>query len=67
MDELVQELMNLVNGANGTMTHATLLAAWPADKRGALPKAIKTARQLNLLTQEVKLVDGAIVHTYKKV
>lgn len=67
MDELIHECVSLVTANGGSLNYRDLLAAIPPEKRGNLPRSLKQARASGLLTQEVKLVDGVVVHTYKTV
>lgn len=67
MDQLITDVVALVSGAGGSMLYPDLLAQVEPERRAILPMALKNARKANLLTQDVKLVDGVIVHTYYKV
>lgn len=64
MNELIDACVTLVQNSGGNMVYRDLLAATPNENRKALPKALKEARARGLLSQEVKLVEGEVVHTY---
>lgn len=63
----MQAVLAQLDTAGGSATYPAILEATPFEKRRHLFNALKTLRKSGQVTQDVKLVDGAIVHTYYKV
>jgi len=67
MSEISDKLVTMVTNAGNSMTYPALYAAVAVEERRLLPNALKEAKKAGLLTEEVKLVDGVVIHTLIKV
>jgi hypothetical protein len=67
MDEFINSLVSKVQAAGGTLNYRQMYEETAFQDRSKLPNALKQARAQGLLTQEVSVVDGAVVHVYKTV
>ena len=65
MEALLTELLASIP-AEGKL-YKDVLESVPFEQRRFLPGALKIGKARGVLRQDVKLVDGVVVHTYYKV
>lgn len=65
MEELLAELLTSVP-VEGKI-YKDILESVPYEKRRFLTGALKIGKSRGVLRQDIKLVDGVVVHTYYKV
>jgi hypothetical protein len=63
MDELIQSIAAAVSAAPDGLVYKTLHANTAPEKRPMLPNALKTLKARNELHEQVRVVDGVVLHT----
>lgn len=65
MTEFTQTVVGMVEAAGGETTYPALYTALPFEQRGKLPSAIREAKQLGVLSQQMVQDPETLTLTHK--